>query len=170
MIRRFNGSCSRSASDISFPVFSRNQFSQLSGYTASKNIITLCRDLGTTVQKVSRVCLCVCVCVFMSLCACVFVCVCVCVCVRVRVREKERARARVFVYHFHCKDLITVTSAAEVVKCMLFSSCLSVECGLAWLYLPLIGCDQGVSDRSKPIQKCNVNISETDNMPLFVWK
>ncbi|XP_031435748.1 connector enhancer of kinase suppressor of ras 1 isoform X2 [Clupea harengus] len=34
-----------------FSLLNRNQFSQLSGYTASKNIITLCRDLGTTVQK-----------------------------------------------------------------------------------------------------------------------
>ncbi|XP_076151676.1 connector enhancer of kinase suppressor of ras 1 isoform X2 [Alosa pseudoharengus] len=31
--------------------FHRYQFSQLCGFTASKNIITLCRDLGTTVQK-----------------------------------------------------------------------------------------------------------------------
>ncbi|KAG5285271.1 hypothetical protein AALO_G00001440 [Alosa alosa] len=34
-----------------FSLLNRYQFSQLCGFTASKNIITLCRDLGTTVQK-----------------------------------------------------------------------------------------------------------------------
>ncbi|XP_063040076.1 connector enhancer of kinase suppressor of ras 1 [Engraulis encrasicolus] len=34
-----------------FSLLNRYQFSQLSGFTASKNIITLCRDLGTIVHK-----------------------------------------------------------------------------------------------------------------------
>ncbi|KAG5856088.1 hypothetical protein ANANG_G00004270 [Anguilla anguilla] len=36
-----------------FSLLNRYLFSQLSGYTASKDIITHCRELGTTVQKVS---------------------------------------------------------------------------------------------------------------------
>ncbi|KAL2098454.1 hypothetical protein ACEWY4_004934 [Coilia grayii] len=41
-----------------FSLLNRYQFSQLSGFTASKNIITLCRDLGTTVQKCCAVLCC----------------------------------------------------------------------------------------------------------------
>ncbi|KAK6304154.1 hypothetical protein J4Q44_G00247400 [Coregonus suidteri] len=38
-----------------FSLLNRYQFSQLSGYTASRNIITHCKDLGTTVHKDSTV-------------------------------------------------------------------------------------------------------------------